>query len=432
MPAKKPPGSGRTSRLLGAGLRTLGRSVVSKLPIGDENRRKAQYWADVGADWAKTLGELRGAAMKLGQMASQYADVLPPALAEQLGKLQNQADPLPFAELRPVLDAAWDPDSRAQVASIEPQALASASIGQVHRAVLVDGRRVVVKIRYPDVERAVDADVRALRKLISVSRVLPVDDAAIDRVLEEVRLRFNEETDYRCELQHLIDLRRDAATDGVLYPEPVTVLCRDNVLVTTEVSGAAVAVATGWSQEVRDLIGRRVVQWLLHQFFTAHAVHADPHPGNFAFRDSGEFIVYDFGCVKRVPEAIVDTVQAMLLQLLDRDWRGFHDNQIRLGAIRPQVRFEEVAGLYQSMVEAALDPLLDGEFDFAAADYIENIRAVARKNLTLGLKFNPVQDLAFVARALSGLYWLLRSLRCRVDIAALLQTYKHEKSETSP
>jgi len=218
----------------------------------------------------------------------------------------------------------------------------------------------------------------------------------------------------------------------VIYPEPVTVLGRDNVLVTTEISGSPATIASGCSQSVRDTIGRRIVQWLLHQFFVAHAVHADPHPGNFAFRESGEFIVYDFGCVKRVPAPIVKTVHAMLLQLLARDWRGFHENQIRLGAVRDNVRFEDVEGLYAAMVEAALDPLLDGHFDFAAVDYIDNIRAVARKNLTLGLKFNPVQDLAFVARAMSGLYWLLRSLRCQVDIAALLQPYINDKSETSP
>jgi len=182
--AIKSKGSGeRTAKLLGVGLRTLGRTLVHRLPGGDRIERSAKHWADVGEDWVKTLGELRGAAMKMGQLASQYSDLLPKTLADQLVKLQNSVEPMPFDELKPALKQYWKAAQWKQIADIDPVALAAASIGQVHRATLTDGRKVIIKIRYPDIELAVDSDIRQLRRLIGASKLLPVDNSALDRLM---------------------------------------------------------------------------------------------------------------------------------------------------------------------------------------------------------------------------------------------------------
>ena len=191
MAIKNTTTGGRTLKLLGVGARTLGRSLIKNLPVGgDKAERSLRYWTDVGTDMVKTLGELRGAAMKLGQLASQYSDVLPPALAQQLKLLQRTATPLPFAEIEPLLQQQWSAAQRKAVIQIEPVAMAAASIGQVHRATLKDGSAVVVKVRYPGVREAVDADLTQLRRLISASKLLPIDDAAMDRLMAEVRERF--------------------------------------------------------------------------------------------------------------------------------------------------------------------------------------------------------------------------------------------------
>lgn len=173
---------GRTLKLLGVGARTLGRSLIKRLPAGgDSTERTLRYWTDVGADWVKTLGELGGAAMKLGQLASQYSDALPSALAEQLKLLQREAKPLPFEEVEALLAAQWKPAQRRKIAHVEPVALAAASIGQVHRARLKDGSTVVVKLRYPGVREAVDPDLSQLRRLIGTSKLPPTDDEATDQ-----------------------------------------------------------------------------------------------------------------------------------------------------------------------------------------------------------------------------------------------------------
>lgn len=411
----------RAARLLGASARTLGRTLLHQLPGGDRAQRHLDHWTAIGKDWTQTLGELRGAAMKLGQLASQYADVLPQPLAEQLKRLQNAAEPIPFSQVQQILAQQWTAGQAAAVPHIEPQALAAASIGQVHRAQLADGRAVVVKLRYPGVGEAVDADLRQLRRVIGASKLLSVDAPAMDALMEEVRQRFRDETDYASELRYLQRLRQAAVVEGIVYPEPMPLLCTDGVLVMSEEPGAPLEVARTWPQAVRDRLATRLSYWLLQQMFEARLVHADPHPGNFAFRESGEVVVYDFGCVKALPPAVVDCVRDLLDAGAHQDWDGIHAVLNRLGGLADGVRREKVETLYRGIHEAVAEPLMRTEgFDFADPDFIDRLRGEIRHHIGLSFCFKPVTELMFVLRALSGHYWLMRALAGRVDIRAAL------------
>ncbi len=413
--------SKRAARLFGASARTLGRSILQQLPGGDRAQRKLDYWTAVGKDWTQTLGELRGAAMKLGQLASQYADVLPAPLAEQLRRLQSAAVPIPFAQVKQVLAAQWTGTQAARVVQIEPQALAAASIGQVHRAQLDDGRAVVVKLRYPGVGEAVDADLRQLRRVIGASKLLPLDGPAMDALMEEVRQRFRDETHYGRELEYLQRLRAEAAIEGVVYPEPVTALCTEGVLVLSEETGARLEQAREWSQAQRDHLGLVLSRWLVHQLFVAQLVHADPHPGNFAFRENGEVVVYDFGCVKAVPSTVVASVRELLEVGALQDWAAVHRILGQLGGLADKASAARLAPLYRDIHLLTAVPLADpAGFDFARPEFIDALRANARSHLALSFSFKPVTDLVFVLRALSGHYWLMRALGARVNLAEVL------------
>lgn len=423
MSIRKTGAGPRTFKLLGAGARTLGRSLLKSLPIGDSSDRAARYWNDIGADWVQTLGELRGAAMKLGQLASQYSDVLPPALAQQLRLLQRSARPLPFAEIAPLLTQ-WSKKQRAQIAHIEPDAIAAASIGQVHRAVLGNGAKVVVKLRYPGVREAVDADLSQLRRLITAAKLLPIDDAAMDRLMAEVRERFREETDYTAELRHLKQLRRSAALPGIVYPKPLAALCTDGILVMSEERGETLETAQQWSQPLRNQIGLNLCRWIVHSMFVARAVHADPHPGNFAFRSDGSVVVYDMGCVKEVPTEVVAKVRNLLIAAIHGDWMALHQALIALDGIAVTVPLAEVEALYVDFSTLIMSRLLaTPSFDFGDARFVEDIRKAGRKHLLLSFKFKPVSDLIFVMRALSGLSVMLRVLHAEVPVAAVLRSH---------
>ena len=433
MAIKSPGSSGRGGRILGAGLRTLGRSVLNKLPGGDRVQRTAQYWSDVGEDWARTLGELRGAAMKMGQLASQYADVLPPALAEQLRKLQRSVEPLPFAAMQPLLDSQWSPAQKKRIRSVEPDAIAAASIGQVHRAVLSNGAPVVIKLRYPGVDTAVDSDIDQLRRLISLSKLLPVDGEAIDLLMNEVRDRFREETDYRAELGHLKHLRKHARLPGIVYPKPVEALCADGILVLSEEPGASLEAAKAWPQPLRDQLGLALCRWITHEMFVALAVHADPHPGNFAFRDTGEVVVYDFGCVKRLTAPVAERVVLLLNAAHDGRWQDLHEHLTALGGISEGVTAAQLMSFYAELATLILGRLSEAEsFDFGDARFIDDIRGAIKRNLGLSFKFRPVSDLLFVLRALSGSYWTLRALQARAPIVELLAAHGVDLSKRQP
>lgn len=403
---------------------------MAKLPLGEETKRKAQYWTDVGVDLVDTLGDLRGAAMKLGQLASQYADVLPPQLAEQLRKLQRSVEPLPFERIEPILHAAWTPAQRSRLEHLETRAMAAASIGQVHRARLQGGREVVVKVRYPGVAEAVDADVRQLKRLIGLSKLLPVDDAALDRLMLEVRDRFREETDYAAELRNLLLVRERVASAGIVYPQPFVELCTEGVLVMSHEPGEPLEVAREWSQAQRDQLGEVLNRWALEGYFLGRAVHADPHPGNFAFRPDGQVVVYDFGCVQQVSESVVAGARTLLIAAENEDWKGVHEALIALDGVDAELPLASAAAAYADLKRTILDPLLSGEFfDFADPEYVENIRAVLKRHIRLSLSFKPVPGMTFVVRAASGLYWLQRSLSARV---ALREPYRRLLALSEP
>jgi len=420
MPIHRTTASGRTARLLGVGARTLGRNLLKRLPGGDRVERQARYWAEIGEDWANTLGELRGVAMKMGQMVAQYSDLFPPEFTDKLKRLQRDVEPLPFEELEPLLEQEWTVKQRARVVHIERRALAAASIGQVHLATLDDGSTVVVKLRYPGVHEAVEADVSQLRRMLGLSRILPVDSAAIDAVLTEVRARFREETDYGNELKNLLELRRQPHP-GIVYPKPVRSLCGPGVLVMSEESGASLETARGWDQALRDTLGTRLLAWLCRSIYQNHALHADPHPGNFAFREDGRVVVYDFGCVKHLRAETVEELKRLLTQGLGGDWRGTHETLQRLGGIADGVPAAQLETFYEELAETIYVPVRDAAgFDFNDERYVPEIRACIRRNLGQSFKFRPISELVFVTRAVSGVYWLLRGLGAQVCVADAL------------
>jgi len=383
------------------------------MPGGDQ----VLSWKRTGEDWYDTLGNLRGAAMKLGQIASQYHDVLPPAITEQLAKLQRDAEPLDFEDIEPVLAESLGDAQYARIQTIEPEALAAASIGQVHAATLDTGAEVVIKIRYPGVADAVDADIANLGRLLKWSRFLPARAGDIDAVLAELRERFVEETDYDRERINLIHLRA-MNLPGQVFPEPIPELCADGVLTMTRIDAAPFTEAAPETAEI-------LVEGVCRQVFTYGALHADPHPGNFGILDTGEVAVYDLGCVKYLE---LDTRRAMrdiVAAGLDRDWEGVHAALEDLGGVPPgrwESDNEIYANLYQSFADIVLNALEDKPvYTFVNDDLIQRLRTELRTSLAYWRYFNAVPETIFVMRTLSGLYWLLRQIEGRAPVLDLLE-----------
>jgi predicted unusual protein kinase regulating ubiquinone biosynthesis (AarF/ABC1/UbiB family) len=254
----------------------------------------------------RELGQLKGAAMKVGQLLSLQDSMLPPEVTGVLAALQRQAPPIPFSIVERQLDAEL-PGWRDVIERLEPAAIAAASIGQVHRGFLHDGRPVAVKIQYPGIDRIIEADLVNLRRLLQSLFAL-FTDADFGPVWGEVRDRLREELDYVNEAENL---RRMAglwaASADVMIPGVIDAASSRRVLTMDFVAGYTPEEACDERrpQALRDRWGAVLFDFLLRGLFEHRLIHADPNLSNFSFLDDGRVVIYDFGCVKSVPPDIV-------------------------------------------------------------------------------------------------------------------------------
>jgi len=252
------------------------------------------------------LGQLKGAAMKVGQMLSLQDALLPPEVTGVLRALQQQAPPIPFGVVKRQLDAEL-PGWRKTIKRLEPVAIAAASIGQVHRGVLRDGRPVAVKIQYPGIAEIIEADLVNLRRLLKSLFAL-FTDADFAPVWGEVRDRLREELDYENEAENLRRMAELwAGSDQVVIPGVIDAASSRCVLTMEYVAGYTPDEACGDAQPqaLRDRWGAALFDFLLRGLFEHRFIHADPNLANFSFLADGRVVVYDYGCVKSVPRPIV-------------------------------------------------------------------------------------------------------------------------------
>lgn len=245
------------------------------------------------------MGYLRGAVMKLGQVLAHWPDVLPGAFVDVLGRLHSEAPPMHFALVREVLHSELGGDPRAVFAEFETEAFAAASLGQVHRARTHDGRRVAVKVQYPDIARTIRSDLANLKSVAFPAR-LSGDWENLQAQFDAIRRMLELELDYLAEARHTRRAREQLADiEGVVVPEVIEAHSGARVLVTEYLDGRHLDawLATKPSQAERDLQGARIARASFRQWYSGRTVYADPHPGNYLFLRDGRLGVIDFGCM---------------------------------------------------------------------------------------------------------------------------------------
>ena len=254
---------------------------------------------------ADRLSHLRGAAMKLGQMISMDAgDLLPPELSAVLARLRNQAYRMPPAQLNQVLAREWGADWRRRFRRFEAAPVAAASIGQVHRATLPDGRQLAVKVQYPGVRESIDADVDNVATLLRVSNLLPAS-LDLSRLLEEAKRQLAEEADYRREGEQMTRYAQLLAGDE-RYVVPVLepALTTDRVLAMSFVEGRPIETLGEEPQAARDTAVTTLVELVLRELFTFGVMQTDPNFANYRWQpETGRLVLLDFGAARPVAAA---------------------------------------------------------------------------------------------------------------------------------
>ena len=252
----------------------------------------------------KVLGELKGGAMKLGQMLSIFEAALPPEIAgpyrATLTRLQEAAPPLPAGTVHKVLAQELGPDWRDLFAEFDDRPAAAASIGQVHKAVWRDGRTVAVKVQYPGAGKALLSDFSQLSRLGRLFAVL-MPGLDVKTMLAEVKARVAEELDYTIEAESQAAFAEAYAGDPD-FLIPNVVAQSGHVLVTEWIDGTPLsAIISDGTQEERNHTGLLYCRFLFSGPARCGMLHADPHPGNFRLLDDGRLGVIDFGAVDRLP-----------------------------------------------------------------------------------------------------------------------------------
>jgi len=267
-----------------------------------------------------TILRLQGLFIKVGQLLSIMANFLPPEFRAQLEGLQDQVPPRPFAEVEARLNAELGA-ARSRIATIEPTPIASASLGQVHEARLVDGRRVVVKVQHGDIDRIVRLDLRTIRRIMAIVQwFVPVQ--GLDAYYHQIKELLSQELDFELEARHIERISRNFVDDArVVFPQPIRELCTRRVLTSTFVEGVKasdLAALDALGVDRRD-VATRLVRLYCQMIFVDGVYHADPHPGNVLVQKDGAIVLLDFGAVAELSPQMRAGIPEFLEGVLRRD-----------------------------------------------------------------------------------------------------------------
>jgi ubiquinone biosynthesis protein len=281
-------------------------------------------WARVHAWSAQRLAtgfaRLGGVFIKLGQVMSVLGTYLPPAYADALEPLQDAVEPQPFARILPALKRAWGGDGLGPFRAFEERALAAASLAQVHRATLVDGTPVAVKVLYPNIQALVAADLAVIRCVLPIVHRL-FGFRRMHTVVDQLETMLAQETDCAQELANIERMRSILATrTHVVVPRVFPELCRESVLVMSFEEGRKLGSAESLLAAGEDpaQLANTLVDCYVTMLFDHHVIHADPHPGNLLVRGD-QLVLLDYGAVMNVSEALVRGLKKVILGGLARN-----------------------------------------------------------------------------------------------------------------
>lgn len=401
--------AGRTA--LGVGKRTFGRPAET-VAMEIQTRTAEQLF--------KVLGELKGGAMKLGQMLSIFEAALPPEIAgpyrATLTRLQEAAPPLPASTVHKVLEEFLGEDWRDYFESFDDRPAAAASIGQVHRAVWHDGRAVAVKVQYPGAGKALISDFNQLARLGRLFGVL-MPGLDVKSMLAELKERVVEELDYTIEAESQTRFR-EAYLDDPDFAIPEVVAQSGNILITEWMDGTALSkIISDGDQETRDHAALLYCRFLLSGPKRSGMLHGDPHPGNFRLLEDGRLGVLDFGAVDRIPGGFQRRLGLLLRIGTMADIDEVEEALRREDFIREGVEID--AESLQAFLAPITEPFVTETFKFNREwlrDMAAQVTDLRPSNVVRQLNLPP--EYVIIHRVLSAGTGVLCQLECEIPARA--------------
>lgn len=383
---------------------------------GDKTAQKAALNTQNAKDIYAELTKLRGTALKLAQSMSMDTGVLPDEFMDVMAQAQYKVPPMNQALVRKRIRDGLGRYPELLFDSFQGDAIAAASIGQVHRATLSDGRDVAVKVQYPNIRNTIESDLTVARQLFG--RL--VNGPYLDEYFEEVRSMLMLETDYENEAANIDFFADQYDYESVVTPEAVHEYTSKTVLTMTFVEGQHMEefLAAQPGQERRNHFGQLLWDFVHDQIASNYCtLHADAHPGNFLFRDDGRLGVIDFGCVKRFPQNFRDD----MLRL----WNArIHDDQDAIDAMLHKLDIlhdemnastrERVTSFFERFGRLIVRPYRSDTFDFGDDAFYDELKACFKEGSQLR-ETSGSHHFIFINKVLVGLFSLMAQLRPTID-----------------
>lgn len=415
--------------------RVAGKYTGSRLKnvfAGDDKRQQSEaaLYNEIGEQVVQTLGELKGAAMKVGQIASQLQHMLPPEFTSQIARLQKQSPPMPYPVIaRQIkLELGFAPEQL--FARFDQEPFAAASIGQVHRAETLDGRQVVLKVQYPGVKRSCQSDLVHLKRLFSLSGIFKVDKAVMADVFADIEKALMSELDYLQEAANLKAFRAfHADFPEVVIPEVIDEFSSESVLCLVFEPGDDIAALRekGYSQAQINTSAVTLLAAILREVLYNERAHCDPHPGNFAFRPDGSVVIYDYGAVTDIEDIVIehyiDIIEAAIERRFDDIDRMLVDLGIRNPAAEPLP-----AELYRSWYDDFIAPALkETRLEQLLAEVQPKIRQRMGEFMALRGAFQPSSATLFLNRVIGGHLLNMAQMGVDVDLKPVILSHVFEQ-----
>jgi aarF domain-containing kinase len=374
---------------------------------------------------AARLANLRGAAMKLGQLMSlQGEDVLPPEFAQALSVLRSEAAPMPTAQVRRVLGREYGKGWESRFAHFDFEPVAAASIGQVHRARMQDGRDLALKVQYPGVARSIASDVDNVAALLRLFNVLPLE-LDVRGIAEEAKRQLAQEADYLQEARFLERYARLVADEPALVvPRVHHDLTTTRVMAMDYAEGVPLETLAepGTPQARRDAVGTLLERLLFRELFEFRVMQTDPNFANYLYQPAtGRVVLLDFGATKGFSSAFVTNFARVTRAVVDGDIDAVARHAAAIGYVAPDDPPDRVRAAVD-VILLVCEPLRhEGRYDFAASGLPARVRALGFDlAFRRGLLRAPPPETIFLHRKLVGSFLLLARIGARVDARVLV------------
>lgn len=420
--------------LLGSGARAAGHAVGNLFSSEEDKaeRFKSLLMAQVG-HLTSELGHLKGSLMKAGQMLSVLGEhFLPPEVNSVLKSLQNQSPPLEWKIIERQLMRQLGKDKLAQL-EIDPEPAASASLGQVHRAVIKSsGTELALKIQYPGVDLAIEGDLKALKSLLGMFKLIP-KGPNVDEVFKEVRQMLHQEVDYEHEIQATEEFRENLSGDAcyiipTIYPKFST----GRVIASSYEEGLAVdsPEVLNLPQKRRDALAEAALDLYFRELFIWHRMQTDPHFGNYRIRlgkngGPDQIILFDFGAVRAFPKKFMIPYVEMVRGSIEKDHVKIARAATEMGFLLPDDSedFKRKFGDLTILITEPFQVPPGGVYDFGAQDLTKRAARKAGELVLFSKLRTPPREIIFLDRKMSGMFVFVSVLKAQLKTNDILRKY---------